>query len=369
VIPRGFTPSGAARASACPGSVVLPQTPLPPGPAALCGTASHEFAADVLTLPGGRAEALARVPTDAPWRRIVEGFDPRRVALPWQAVRHVEIAYAYDVLADSGRILGYRLDRNYPPSAPTEITGSADLVLHDPAARHISVIDFKTGQAVDPAEDNWQLRLYALMAARAHGAILARGVLCYIDENGETSTDEAEFSAMDLDATAADLRKLLQRIDAEAHAIASGEGPAVNPGNHCRWCPAKPACPAYTAVLATASADWIDRFRVELATPDGFARWYRRLPVIKEVARSLDEAVREEVKRHGAIRLTASMGVKAIQTSRTSLHAETLLALLAEHVGGPDEAEALARQRGAYRTSSFAQVRTFKIHHEKESSR
>lgn len=368
MIPRGFTPSGAARASACPGSVVLPQTPIPPGFGALRGTAGHEFAADVLTPDTGRAEALANVPTDAPWRRIVEGFDPLCVDLPWQATRHVEVAYAYDVLADTGRILGYRLGRDYPSRAPSEIAGSADLVLYDPAARHVTVGDWKFGQRVDPAGENWQLRLYCLMAARAHGATAARGVLVYIDETGATRTDEAEFGAMDLDATVADLRELLQRIDVEAHAMASGEGPVVNPGDHCRWCPAKPACPAYAGVLATASASWIDRFRAEIATPDGFARWYRRLPVIKEVARSLDEAVREEVKRRGAIRLNDSSGVKAIQTSRTSLHAETLLTLLAEHVGGMDQAEAIARQGGAYRTSSFSQVRTFKIY-EKETSK
>lgn len=357
-IPRSFTPSAAERIAACPASAALPQTYQPSGPAAIRGSAIHDVAADMLT--EGREAALAKVPQTAEWRRTVEGFDPFSLALPWDGIRHVEVAYAYDLAADRGRVLGYRIGRRYPPTTPAEIRGSADVVIE--ARPGLVLVDWKSGQRLESAPDNWQIRIYSLMAARAHQQQSVRGVLAYIAEDGSVELDSADFDAMDLAAIAADLRGVVVAVAAAVEALKRGESPAVTPGDHCRWCPAKPACPAFARELAAATAApapaWLSQFEAEIATDEGFARWYRdRLPVLRDVTKMVEDTLRQRALSRGEIPFGDGSRLRASTQTRTTLHAETVLEVLAAQTGSREKAEALCRDAGAYRTSKFPTLR------------
>lgn len=362
-VPRAFSPSGAQRVAACPPSAVLPQTPVPSGAAADRGTAFHTYAADLFL--AGREIALPRVPAGAPWRSMCAGFDPYTLPLPWSTAgaKLVEVAYAYDVAADSTRVLGYQLGRGYPPHTATELCGSADLVLlcgDGAGTRWLHLVDWKTGRRGVPAADHWQLRIYALAAARHHGAERVHVHLVYVGEDGQADPrpeDSATFDALALDGIAADLRALLAEV-----AAVDPTAPVVSPGEHCRYCPARPACPAFARELAAVNAagpGWLDRVRAELDTPEGFALWHRdRLPVLRAAVDVVADELRARVAAAGEIALPDGAVVRAAESSRTTLHADTLLDLLGEHVGGREAAQALARARGAYRTNTFPVLKT-----------
>lgn len=119
--------------------------------------------------------------------------------------------------------------------------GTADAIIYWPGQKKLTVADYKHGAgiAVD-VEDNLQLQYYGL------GALLSTGFPCETvelvivqprceHENGQIR--RWSFSSIDLLDFGADLAD-----DAEA---AFRENAPLNPGKHCRFCPAAPTkCPA-----------------------------------------------------------------------------------------------------------------------------
>lgn len=125
---------------------------------------------------------------------------------------------------------------------PGPMFGTADFVAYDAETRSLHVVDLKYGQGVVvEAIGNRQLRYYAL------GAALSLGPEYPIDmvymtivqprvshPDGIIRTDTVEF--MELIGFANDL------LDA-ARATQAPDAP-LNPGSHCRFCPASGICPA-----------------------------------------------------------------------------------------------------------------------------
>lgn len=119
--------------------------------------------------------------------------------------------------------------------------GTADLVIYWPKKKKLTVADYKHGAgiAVD-VEDNLQLQYYGL------GALLSTGFPCdEVElvvvqprcEHQDGRIRRWKFSSIELLDFAADL----------AHDAAETEKPdaKLNPGTHCRFCPAAPTkCPA-----------------------------------------------------------------------------------------------------------------------------
>lgn len=314
-----WTPSSADRVFACPASAVLPQTYTPAGPAAERGTRIHdEYAAHV--------DALSPTVTALP-------FD-------WTAQRHVEVAYAYDVACDTGRVLGYRVGRRYPPVGDTELKGSADVVLTTPTAA--TVIDWKTGHTRGYV---WQPRIYALAAARAHRVGSVETALVYLDQG---ATDREHFTTFELAALARDVRAAARRVE-------DSDGTDVTPGDHCKWCPAKPACPAWGTQLATLrTTSWVDRLDAELATPEGLALWHRRLPMLKELTDAVKERLSHAVeKAGGSYALGDGRALRLTTSTRTSISADDVLDAL------PTEQAAQLRAR-LTKTTTYTQLRTTK---------
>lgn len=323
-----WTPSAADRVFACPASAVLPQRYEPAGPAAERGTRIHEAQADAV-------DALA----------------PHVTALPfdWTAERHVEVAYAYDTACDTGRVLGYRVGRRYPPVGPTELKGSADLTLVSP--RRAEVIDWKTGYTRGYV---WQPRIYALAAARAHRVSTVDAALVYLDA-APVEVESERFTAFGLAALARDVRATVRRVDDAEAIVQSGGTPDVTPGDHCKWCPAKHACPAWATSLATLrTTSWVDRLEAELSTPAGVATWQRRLPLLSGALDIVKERVRSAVERAGgSLSLGDGTALRLSTTTRASLSADDVLAELP-----PEQAAQLRLQ--LTRTTTFTTLRTTK---------
>ncbi len=237
------TASGIERTQACPASEALPHIG-ESGEDAKRGTAIHHYVRSVIArVP--RETALAAVPAE--WRDTCAGIDFTKLCGDLSEVRS-ETAYALDLEHDSARYLGENLGRKYPPLKPTEIAGSIDI--EGMRFDGIPVIeDVKTGRLeVSPAEENSQIRFFCRAKQLLLDAPVVEGRILYIGGDGGVRRDCHEFGAFDLESFQDDLRTMVRGV-AEARAARDrGESLSVTSGDHCRYCPAKAACPKYTAL-------------------------------------------------------------------------------------------------------------------------
>lgn len=213
------------RWKACPGSVRLSEgITSPESPYAKEGTLAHEIAADILEhhffKPGERATIPLHVTAEMMAAvKVYTEFVKKEAHKANADVKknHVLIEHRFD------------LSSVYPG-----LFGTADAVIYDPGLKKLIVMDYKHGQgiAVD-VEQNVQLMYYGL------GALLSTGFPCATvelvivqprcDHEGGGIRKWA-FSSIELLDFAADL----------AHDAAKTEekDAPVNPGEHCRFCPA-----------------------------------------------------------------------------------------------------------------------------------
>ena len=103
---------------------------------------------------------------------------------------------------------------------PDEICSMPDSIL---------VIDFKTGP-VDPIENNWQLRSYAVLASVENGGGLP--VRAAVIQDGRE--DVIDWTQRDLLLFEAELREAIARMKF---------GGVRRGGHWCKWCPARGNCP------------------------------------------------------------------------------------------------------------------------------
>lgn len=208
----------------------------------IAGTARHRFIQRAREI--GRDEALAEVPDDAPWRSQCEAL-----VLDGVPVGDHEIAYAYDVAADTARCLGSWIDRAYEVSA-TEVSGTADLICPPTEERpRWLVIDFKGDEEVTGAASNIQLGFYALCVAREHHVDDVDVAIVYLGHGGGLRWDRASLGPFDLEGMAARVRATHAAV-VTARARAAERAPLdYSMGLHCRRCAALTFCPAQTTLL------------------------------------------------------------------------------------------------------------------------
>lgn len=158
-------------------------------------------------------------------------FADRRASNSWRA----EVAFAYRPSTDKGRVLDVT-GRNYEVDAD-EIAGTVDALLIN-GSKGV-VIDWKTGQdfanMTADAQDNWQLKFYAVAASRAFRLSEVQVEIVRITPDGVTTTVHV-MDDLELDAVAAEIERL--------HAAVPASKPA--PGAHCRRCRAVAVCPTTT---------------------------------------------------------------------------------------------------------------------------
>jgi len=125
-------------------------------------------------------------------------------------------------------------------AAEGEVGGTADFMAYDATERKLFVVDLKYGRYPVHAEDNAQLKLYALGAFLEFPQTVDT-VECIIVQprafDGAEPVKRFEFDAPEL----------LAFYDDVLHAVERGEAekPEATPGEHCRWCKAAAVCPAF----------------------------------------------------------------------------------------------------------------------------
>jgi hypothetical protein len=225
---------------ACPAAGALPAVWTEATDAMRAGTARHRFIERAAEI--GRDAALDEVPPDAPWREQCEALD-----LDTLPRGEHEVAYAFDLAADTARRLGAWLGRAYDVSG-SEVSGTADLIAPPTTERpRWLVVDFKGDEEVEPAGVNPQLGFFALCLARLHQVDEVDVAIVYLRHGGGMRWDRATLGPFDIEAVAERLRGIAARIAAASAVLAAGGTPDVSMGLHCRRCPALLACPAQAA--------------------------------------------------------------------------------------------------------------------------
>lgn len=236
------------RVMACPASAILPQWKKPGSGGAQRGTIIHAYMEDVATV--GRGTALDNVHPD--FRDECAAIDVSHLH-GWAP--HVEEAFALTLRHDgsSARSLSGVLQApgsRYPAMADDvlEIPGRLDLF---DAGR---VDDYKTGHGT--TSHYWQMRFAQLAVWHVYGWTPPARTL-HLQPDGtwlprvvaaplNTARGEDKAIAWLMHAT-------LERVERYRREHRAPDKEDIKPGEHCKYCPAKQTCPAYTNLIQVAA--------------------------------------------------------------------------------------------------------------------
>ncbi|MCA9339695.1 MAG: DUF2800 domain-containing protein [Candidatus Saccharibacteria bacterium] len=249
----------------CPGSVRLSEGIISPeSPYAKEGTLAHLVASEILENHFFTMGDRYTIPHNV----TPEMMEAVKIYIDYIK----KVANDAEAIIEDGHVLiehKFSLESIYPG-----LFGTADAVVYFPKEKKLLVADYKHGAgiAVD-VEDNLQLQYYAL------GALISTGLPC----------DEVEVAVIQPRCGGEPIRKwsfkssklidFAADLEADAHATRDPDA-ALNPGKHCRFCPAAATkCPA---IKDRAQSLAKVEFKNTLAyDPDKLAEALSNLPAIE----------------------------------------------------------------------------------------
>lgn len=311
-----LSPSAAHRWCACPGSqFIVSQLPrLPSTPAAEEGTLAHTFAAWML------ANTLREINGAEP----INGMPPA----PEEALATDEMLSAAQIYADAvvgklfevfGEVLADARQTAYAVEYPVELEDVPEVSIRgrlDFTAYHsgtLIAVDFKYGGSHVPVKDNPQLLAYAMCLARKAPKWPSRVVIGIIQPRSEAS-DFADLGAAmwyEYDGEAFG-QVSLDLASRARYACTANELTPREPGEHCKYCPARSVCRAAVGeklLLADIAAGEAQMSKD--ATNEQIGAW---LTAFKKV-----DEMREDLIRIAKARMSAGNDIPGwrLQTRRT----------------------------------------------------
>lgn len=283
------------RVMACPASAILPQWKKPVGSGAQRGTIIHAYMEDVVR--AGRGTALDNVHPE--FRDECAGIDVSHLQ-GWAP--HVEEAFALTLRHDgsSARSLSGVLQApgsRYPDLADDalEIPGRLDLFDEE------RIDDYKTGHGT--TSHYWQMRFAQLAVWHVYGWTPPARTL-HLQPDGtwlprvvaaplNTARGEDKAIAWLMHAT-------LERVERYRREHRAPDKEDIKPGEHCKYCPAKQTCPAYTNLIQVAAGVGPDGVLREVWEKNKADAW-DMAQQMKDAAAQLEEdlkalAVLDEIK-------------------------------------------------------------------------
>jgi hypothetical protein len=160
-----------------------------------------------------------------------------------------EVAFEYDFLRDTGRVLGFGINRDYSGCSAEGYPGTADVVGYWPnEPGTLVVLDYKTGFARETpaAKVNWQLKMLALSGYRSFSSSrkIQKVKVGIVKTLGRTWIDWAEMDVLDIENAAVVLRK------AGPGFLENSTEQSAYVGSQCDYCPAANSCRAHTGFIA-----------------------------------------------------------------------------------------------------------------------
>jgi hypothetical protein len=221
-----LSPSAADRWAACPASIRLSAgMPDVPSSYAQEGTAAHAVLERAL-----RAGSLTRESCAGD----DELFDALAVAVDAVAALRADFS-ALDFIDYEVRVTPFRQREDTRGTADIAMAG----MLRD-GRTAVLVADYKHGKNVAVGASSAQLMLYALGVANAVGGFIDTFITVVIQPRLAVGTQRVKRHEHDRAAMIEFSRRML----AAAKATEAPDAPAIA-GLHCRWCLAKPVCPAH----------------------------------------------------------------------------------------------------------------------------
>jgi hypothetical protein len=226
-------PSGSSRWLACPGSLRLSAGAPDPAPSVYAeeGTVAHAL--------GEYCLKDGEDPTDYAGQvfKLGENIYPiteDMMEAVYQYVYYVRNVYRSEPKAKM--VLEHTFNL---PGIHEDLGGTTDCSIYLPEARELYVIDYKHGRGVVVSpENNTQLMIYALGAMDKFKYKKGSIYLTIIQPRAEGRTVKTwRTTAEDI------IYWALHTLKPAVRATAQPDAPVVA-GDHCRWCKAKPFCPA-----------------------------------------------------------------------------------------------------------------------------
>lgn len=219
-----FGGSSAERWGKCPGSLILArQIPTTPeeSPYAAEGTRAHTVAERILSGWEPPPTADAEMVTHA-----------RNYAAGVEAYKEIYNAFSIDV---ERKVISNR----YP-----DVGGTIDAIVDARRARRIIVCDYKFGAGVPVSPvNNEQLQFYAALALEymfpSFDGLFAGDVTLAIFQPRSEDAGWKEW-----ETSGEEIYKYKLGMYERVEAVKQGDV-TLEPGKHCRWCEAKPVCPAF----------------------------------------------------------------------------------------------------------------------------
>ncbi len=313
---KNTTGSGIERGYHCAASCALGQAGMT-GDAAIKGTENHEVI----------RQGLASGDLDVLPERL-------RKELDGAAAVDLEVAYAIDVEAETARLIGRDIGRDYGALGPSEIALTIDANVF--RTNGVTVWDWKSRKRVTPAVRNWQIKA-GCVAVMTHGGLSEiRGAIGYLDD-GEA--DIATFDAFDIPVFFADMRAMLNRIGAARALVATGGTPDVHAGPWCDYCPAMAYCPAHTRLAKTMLGELTDvEKQIAFMTAEDAGRAWALLKQIQNLADKVDASLRMRAAQE-VVPLPNGKRLALIDKSRASFDKAKAVAWIKEHGGNPSDFE------------------------------
>ena len=294
------TASQVERLIECPASQALPHVRSKSRPAEE-GTSTHQYLYNVGT--GMDRDVALSLVDDGRAHEIATELEVD--TLPIGANFAQELAMAYDVSTGDARELGRGLSREeaYASLRPFEVGGTSDIT--GVASDHVFVGDLKTGRSdKTPAQKHWQLRTLAVMAAKLFERHTAKVALFHSPDIGPTWQSRATFDMLELRAFEGELKRLGGRVIKAQSEVAAGKGQFTT-GDHCRWCPARAACPAQTTLIRRlVDGEVSQELRAyRPLTPESAGQAYLQLKTIQKTLKEYEKQVYAFAKDNGPLPL------------------------------------------------------------------
>lgn len=230
-----LSPSSAHRWMRCPGSVRLSEGK--DGPATIYsaeGTVAHKVLEKCLTTGANAVGFYGQI-------FETDGFE---IVVDQEMVDGVQMAVDYVRRFEAPGIQRWverRDGLDKIKDLPEPIWGTTDVCVWDAETRTLHIIDFKYGRGVlVEVPDNEQLMIYALTQVLRVGERPSRIVLHVVQPRAH----HADGPIRTHEVTYEDLVEFKKRLVEAARACQDPNAPLV-PGDHCRFCPALPECPAH----------------------------------------------------------------------------------------------------------------------------
>jgi len=218
------------------------------------------------------------------------------------------------------------------------------------------VCDYKSGSEVwvDPVHRNAQVASGVAKAAVWTGAEQAIPAIIYI-KRGE-GIWEVEDEPWDMLKIKDAMRSIFELHTKIHEARSAKTKPPLVEGEHCRYCPSIAYCPAKAASVRSLVKAHTPKAPVVITQTDA-AKLAQMYPVLSDLVRKLDEALKAYVREHGPIDIGGGKEYGFVEGVTDTLHPNVWLDLLKERLG--DEA------LDAFKVTKAGVKGAIKAHHEK----